>query len=120
MGPDRIAVGRFLPQPTIPTPRRDPRRFTGQFDGVAIVTETPQVRDAVTRLKLAGLNCCCALVSDLPGSSRDHFVGVDNVAANRTGWHMMGRFLGGKDGQDTCGVQFTLGPSRDGLGGGLD
>ena len=32
------------------------------------------------------------LVSDLPGSSRRHFIGIDNVAAGRTAASLMGRF----------------------------
>ncbi|MNL30332.1 D-ribose transporter subunit RbsB [compost metagenome] len=38
------------------------------------------------------------LVSDLPGSARRNFIGIDNVAAGRTAASLMGRFLpqGGK------------------------
>ena len=38
------------------------------------------------------------LVSDLPGSSRRHFIGIDNAAAGRTAASLMGRFCppGGK------------------------
>jgi LacI family transcriptional regulator len=34
-----------------------------------------------------------SLVSDLPSSARDHFVGIDNIAAGRTAGQLMGRFL---------------------------
>lgn len=100
-GPDRISIETIL------APADDPnataRILNGledqQFDGAAIMCpETPQVRDAVTRLKRAGL-AVVALVSDLPSSERDHFVGVDNVAAGRTAGALMGRFLGGKPGK---------------------
>jgi LacI family transcriptional regulator len=100
-GPDRIAIQ------TVEVPVGDPnaiariltRLVSEQFDGVAIMCpETPQVRDAVMRLKQAGL-AVVALVSDLPSSARDHFVGVDNVAAGRTAGALMGRFLGGKTGK---------------------
>lgn len=100
-GPDRIAVE------TIAAPVDDPnataRILSGlhaaKFDGVAVMCpETPQVRDAVTRLKQAGL-AVVALVSDLPSSERDHFVGVDNVAAGRTAGALMGRFLRGAPGK---------------------
>ncbi len=65
-------------------------------DGVAILTaETPQVRDAVAHLKEKGI-AVVALVSDLPNSQRDHFVGIDNVAAGRTAGVLMGRFLCGR------------------------
>ncbi len=33
------------------------------------------------------------LVSDLPGSARRHFIGIDNIAAGRTAASLMGRFL---------------------------
>jgi LacI family transcriptional regulator len=68
-------------------------------DGVAIMAqETPQVRDAVSRLKKAGV-AVVALVSDLPSSSRDHFVGVDNIAAGRTAGALMKRFLRDRSGK---------------------
>jgi len=63
------------------------------LDGVALmVPETPQVRDAVARLKADGL-AVVALVSDLPNSRRDHFIGIDNIAAGRTAGLLMGRFV---------------------------
>ncbi len=95
-GPDRIFVETLL------APIDDPNAVAGilsgladaRYDGVAVMCpETPQVRDAVTRLKHAGL-AVVALVSDLPSSARDHFVGVDNVAAGRTAGALMGRFIG--------------------------
>lgn len=69
-------------------------RITSQkLDGVAIMAqETPQVRDAIVRLKQAG-TAVVALVSDLPNAPRDNFVGIDNVAAGRTTGVLMGRFL---------------------------
>lgn len=64
-----------------------------QFDGVAIMApETPQVRDAIARLKNEGL-AVVTLVSDLPNSDRDYFIGINNVAAGRTAALLMGRFL---------------------------
>lgn len=63
------------------------------FDGLALmVPETPQVRDAVSRLKEAGL-AVVTLVSDLPNARRDFFVGVNSVAAGRTAGLLMGRFV---------------------------
>ncbi|WP_170361639.1 LacI family DNA-binding transcriptional regulator [Ruegeria arenilitoris] len=62
-------------------------------DGVAVFgPETPSVRDAVKRLKDKGVPVV-ALVSDLPSSERDHFVGIDNVSAGRTAGQLMGRFV---------------------------
>lgn len=67
-------------------------------DGVAIFApETPHVRDAIARLKADGIPIV-ALVSDLPNTERDHFVGIDNVAAGRTAAYLMGKFLGNAGG----------------------
>ncbi|MEL6266345.1 MAG: LacI family DNA-binding transcriptional regulator [Pseudomonadota bacterium] len=86
----------------------DPARL----DGVALmVPETPQVRDAVARLKAAGL-AVVALVSDLPNAPRDHFVGIDNVAAGRTAGLLMGRFAA--QGGDVLVVTNSM-RSRDSL-----
>lgn len=66
------------------------------LDGVAIMAqETPQVRDAIARLKQRG-TAVVALVSDLPNAPRDNFVGIDNMAAGRTAGLLMGRFLARK------------------------
>lgn len=64
-----------------------------RFDGIAVMApESPQVRDAVARLRRGGIPVV-ALVSDQPNSDRDHFVGIDNDAAGRTAARLMGRFL---------------------------
>ncbi len=69
------------------------------IDGVALMApETPQVRDAIKRLKEGGV-AVVALVSDLPTSTRDHFVGINNIAAGRTAGVLMGRFIGPQTGQ---------------------
>ena len=61
-------------------------------DGVAVIgVETPSVRAAVKRARAKGI-AVIALVSDLPSSERDHFVGIDNIAAGRTAARLMGRF----------------------------
>ncbi|MBA3910708.1 MAG: LacI family transcriptional regulator [Rhodobacter sp.] len=65
------------------------------FAGVALMApETPVLRDAVRGLRARGLPVV-ALVSDLPNTGRDHFIGIDNRAAGRTAGVLMGRFLGG-------------------------
>lgn len=81
-------------------PPHDPYAFArtlgalGDVDGVALMApETPQIRDAVRRLKQRGVPVV-ALVSDLPNTGRDHFAGINNVAAGRTAGVLMGRFLG--------------------------
>ena len=62
--------------------------------GVALMApETPVVRDAIRVLRQQGI-AVVAMVSDLPNSDRDHFVGIDSRAAGRTAGVLMGRFLG--------------------------
>ncbi len=64
-----------------------------QLDGVAVIApETPSVRDAVDRARARGI-AVVALLSDLPSSQRDHFIGIDNTAAGRTAAQLMGRFI---------------------------
>ena len=63
-----------------------------RFDGVGLmVPETPQVRDAVGRLRDDGIYVV-ALISDLPNSVRDYFIGTHSIAAGRTAGLLMGRF----------------------------
>jgi LacI family transcriptional regulator len=70
-----------------------------EIDGLAIMAkETPVVRDAITRLRERGVPVV-TLVSDQPNSLRDHFVGIDNVAAGRTAGMLMGRFLANRKGK---------------------
>lgn len=67
----------------------------GEVDGVAVFgPETPSVRDAVKRARAKGI-AVVAFVADLPSSERQHFVGIDNVAAGRTAASLMGRFVRG-------------------------
>jgi len=64
-----------------------------EVDGVALLApETPQIQDAIRRLKEDGV-AIVALVSDLPNSDRDHFAGINNIAAGRTAGVLMGRFV---------------------------
>lgn len=66
--------------------------------GVALVAiDADEVRDAVARLAEEDIPVV-TLVSDLPGSRRDHYAGVDNIAAGRTAASLLGRFLGGRSG----------------------
>jgi LacI family transcriptional regulator len=72
---------------------------TDLLSGVALVaTEAPVVRDAIGRLREARVPVV-TLVSDLPNSTRDHYVGIDNVAAGRTAASLVGRFLAGRSGK---------------------
>lgn len=69
------------------------------YAGVALMApETPILRDAIRGLRVKGLPVV-ALVSDLPSTGRDHFIGIDNRAAGRTAGMLMGRYLGGGPGQ---------------------
>ncbi|MFC3074501.1 LacI family DNA-binding transcriptional regulator [Shinella pollutisoli] len=63
----------------------------------AVAVDAPEVAAAIARAREAGIPVV-TLVSDLAASGRDHFVGVDNVAAGRTAGSLMGRFLGGRPG----------------------
>lgn len=64
--------------------------------GIAFVAiDAPEVRDAVARMAAAGIPMV-TLVSDLPDSARDHYAGIDNIAAGRTAASLMGRFLSGR------------------------
>lgn len=66
----------------------------GDTAGVAMMApETPVVRDAVRALRVRGIPVV-AMMSDLPATDRDHFVGIDSRAAGRTAAVLMGRFLG--------------------------
>lgn len=69
------------------------------IDGVAITApETPHVRDAIKRLIDAGV-AVVAMVSDLPNTECEHFVGIDNIAAGRTAGLLLGRFIGQEPGR---------------------
>jgi LacI family transcriptional regulator len=86
-------------------PPRDPhalvRRVTtlgDRPDGVAIMaTETPHVRDLIAHLKGEGA-AVVSLVTDQPNAARDHFIGIDNLAAGRTAARLLGRFVGPRPG----------------------
>ncbi|MBW4706855.1 LacI family DNA-binding transcriptional regulator [Roseobacter sp. YSTF-M11] len=68
-------------------------------DGVAIFgPETPSVRDSISKLRRHGVSVV-SLVSDIPSSERNTYVGIDNVAAGRTAAQLMGRFLGPVSGE---------------------
>ena len=62
-------------------------------DGVAIIApETPAVRDAVTRARSRGI-AVVALLTDVPSSPRNHFIGIDNYSAGQTAAKLMGQFV---------------------------
>nr|WP_314086592.1 LacI family DNA-binding transcriptional regulator [uncultured Shinella sp.] len=63
----------------------------------AVAVDAPEVFASIDRAREAGVPVV-TLVSDLAGSARDHFIGVDNIAAGRTAGSLMGRFLGHRPG----------------------
>ena len=68
-------------------------------DGVALVAlDHPAVRESINALVARGLTVV-TLVSDVPGSKRTHFAGIDNSSAGRTAAGLLGRFLGGRKGK---------------------
>jgi LacI family transcriptional regulator len=72
----------------------DPR----QCDCAVIVSsDEPEILAAIDAAHRRGITVM-TLVSDLPGSARRNFIGIDNEAAGRTAASLMGRFLpqGGK------------------------
>jgi LacI family transcriptional regulator len=68
------------------------------YDGVAVVAlDHPKVREAIAGLSARDV-VVVTLVSDVPGSARAHFVGIDNSAAGRTAATLMGRYCGERKG----------------------
>ena len=64
---------------------------------IIVASEEPSVVAAVDNATRRGI-MVMTLVSDLPGSLRRRFIGIDNVAAGRTAASLLGRFMpmGGK------------------------
>ena len=58
---------------------------------VIVSTDDELVRRAVDAASRRGV-AVMTLVSDLPGSARRHFIGIDNIAAGRTAASLLGRF----------------------------
>ena len=87
-------------------PANDPHRLVEEidklsaldFDGVAVMTpETPQVRDAISRMDARGI-AVVAFVSNQPNAESTYFVGINNEAAGRTVGQLMARFTGERNG----------------------
>ncbi|MBI3671921.1 MAG: LacI family DNA-binding transcriptional regulator [Rhizobiales bacterium] len=69
------------------------------YDGIAVVAlDHPAVREAINALQARGVSVV-TLVSDVPGSKRAHYAGIDNSSAGRTAANLMGRFLRGLSGK---------------------
>ena len=70
-----------------------------ETNGIALIgPETPALRDAIGRTRARGI-VVVALLSDLPSSGRDHFIGVDNALAGQTAGKLMGRFIHAEKGR---------------------
>ncbi len=69
-------------------------RLGQRSDGIAFMAlEHPAVREAVSALAEKGVPAI-TLISDLSGSNRAGYVGLDNRAAGRTSGYLVGRFIG--------------------------
>ncbi len=69
------------------------------YAGVAVAAlDHPAVREAINALKNDGV-AVVTLVSDVPSSRRDRFIGIDNTAAGRTAGSLLGRFLPNQTGK---------------------
>ncbi|MBK1839142.1 LacI family DNA-binding transcriptional regulator [Azospirillum sp. YIM B02556] len=81
----------------------------GRFDAVALVAlDHPRIRAAIDDLVEAGM-AVVTLVSDAPSSRRQHYVGIDNIAAGRTAGSLVGRFLGPPRGNERGAVGIVTG-----------
>lgn len=58
---------------------------------VIVAPDDPAVAKAIDAATRRGI-AVITLVSDLPGSARAHFIGIDNQAAGRTAASLLGRF----------------------------
>ena len=86
---DIETVDRFSP----PALARHLAALSGRFDAVLVMAlDHPQVRAAIDDLVDQG-TLVITLVSDVPSSRRQHFVGIDNVAAGRTAATLLARSM---------------------------
>ncbi len=78
----------------------DPRDLAAALDAlqplscdcaVIVATDHELVRRSIDSATRRGI-VVVTLVSDLPGSARKHFIGIDNAAAGRTAASLLGRF----------------------------
>jgi LacI family transcriptional regulator len=90
----------------IRAPANDPHKIaeeieglsTDDVDGIAIMApETPQVRDAISKLEARGI-AAVAFVSSQPNAESANFVGINSEAAGRTVGQLMARFTGERHG----------------------
>jgi len=81
----------------------DPMALIARLDGlngrqtdcaVVVAPDDPSVVKAIDAMTRRGVSVI-TLVSDLPGSARRHFIGIDNQAAGRSAASLLGRFCAG-------------------------
>lgn len=86
---------------TTPYHALDSAALISRLDGLAaedtdcaviVAPDDPAVSRAIDAATRRGI-AIMTLVSDLPGSSRLHFIGIDNHAAGRTAASLLGRFV---------------------------
>jgi len=83
----------------------------GRCDAAVVMgLDHPRVRAAIDDL-VAHDVVVITLVSDVPGSRRSRFVGIDNVTAGRTAASLLGRFVGPRAG--TVGIVMGSRALRD-------
>lgn len=81
------------------------------YQGIAVVAlDHPLIRAAIDKLCDKGVYVV-TLVSDVPGSKRAHYIGIDNVAAGRTAGALLGRYCARREG--TVGVVMGSSDLRD-------
>lgn len=83
-------------------------RKNGSHGVLLKAPDVPAVAEAVNRLTAAGIPVV-TLVTDLPGSARRSYVGMDNRAAGETAAYLIGQWLGGRKRQQ---VLVTLSSNR--------
>ena len=76
----------------------DKIRKRGSHGVVLKAPDSARIADSVDRLTRTGIPVV-TLVTDIPGSGRLAYVGMDNLEAGRTAAHFVGGFLGGQCGR---------------------
>ncbi len=102
----RLAASARIRVELLRVPPEDPHALAATLAGLSddvsgvalLAAETPLARDAIRALRARGIPVV-TVASDLPGTERARFVGIDGYAAGRTAGVLMGRFLGDRPAQ---------------------
>ncbi len=99
MAPERVTIDTRLTDVFDGTALSQTLDLIGDiYDGVALVAlDHPSVRESINALVARGITVV-TVVSDVPGSKRTHYAGIDNTSAGHTVASLMGKFLGGRKG----------------------